>query len=105
MHVDEFNRELLAFLAAATTPFHAVEALVTRLQAAGFTPLPAEQAWPLKAGGRYYLTRNDSSLIAFTVGTECPPEVGVRMVGAHTDSPCLMVKPTPEKRRAGYFQL
>ncbi len=105
MHVDEFNRELLAFLAAATTPFHAVEALVTRLQAAGFTPLQAEQAWPLQAGGRYYSTRNDSSLIAFTVGTECPPEAGVRMVGAHTDSPCLMVKPTPEKRRAGYFQL
>ncbi|HCD54128.1 MAG TPA: M18 family aminopeptidase [Halieaceae bacterium] len=105
MHVDEFNRELLAFLAAATTPFHAVEALGTRLQAAGFAPLQAEQAWPLQAGGRYYLTRNDSSLIAFTVGTECPPEAGVRMVGAHTDSPCLMVKPTPEKRRAGYFQL
>jgi aspartyl aminopeptidase len=105
MDVDQFNRELLAFLAAASTPFHAVSALASRLQTAGFSPLQSDQAWSLEPGGRYYLTRNDSSIVAFTLGSEAAPEHGMRMVGAHTDSPCLMVKPTPEKRRAGYFQL
>ena len=105
MHVDQFNRELLAFLAAASTPFHAVSALVSRLQSAGFRALQSDQSWSLEPGGRYYLTRNDSSIVAFTVGSEAAPEGGMRMVGAHTDSPCLMVKPAPEKRGAGYFQL
>ncbi len=105
MDVDQFNRELLAFLAAASTPFHAVSALASRLQSAGFSPLRSDQAWSLEPGGRYYLTRNDSSIVAFTIGAEAAPERGMRMVGAHTDSPCLMVKPAPEKRRAGYFQL
>jgi aspartyl aminopeptidase len=56
-------------------------------------------------GGRYFVTRNDSSLIAFTIGSDATPSDGMRMVGAHTDSPCLMVKPAPEVVRKGYFQL
>ncbi|MDP4651509.1 MAG: M18 family aminopeptidase [Haliea sp.] len=105
MHVDEFNRELMAFLAVATTPFHAVKALVASLEAAGFSQLSPENNSALQAGARHYLTRNDSSIVAFVVGADAQAHGGVRMVGAHTDSPCLMVKPVPEKRRAGYFLL
>ena len=105
MTPQQFNSDLLAFLTAATTPFHAVAALVGRLEAAGFTRLPAEGEWNLQPGQCCYLTRNDSSLLAFTVGSDSAPETGMRMVGAHTDSPCLMVKPAPEKQRSGYFQL
>ncbi|PLW83170.1 M18 family aminopeptidase [Kineobactrum sediminis] len=105
MRSQEFNRDLLAFLAVATTPFHAVAAMVARLEEAGFIGLPADGDWQLQPGQRYYLTRNGSSLVAFVAGTEGEPAAGMRMVGAHTDSPCLMVKPSPEKQRSGYFQL
>lgn len=105
MRSQSFNQGLLAFLAAATTPFHAVAAMVARLEDGGFSRLPADGGWVLQPGQRYFLTRNDSSLVAFVAGTEGDPASGMRMVGAHTDSPCLMVKPSPEKQRSGYFQL
>jgi aspartyl aminopeptidase len=91
MKQDEFNRQLCSFLTAATTPFHAVAEMVYRLTAAGFVRLTDDSGWAIESGGRYFLTRNDSSLVAFIAGSESPPAEGIRMVGAHTDSPCLMV--------------
>ncbi len=105
MNQQEFNKELCKFIGSATTPFHAVAAMIQRLEAGGFAELDEERVGELDAGGRYYVTRNDSSIIAFVCGRESPPLDGMRMVGAHTDSPCLMVKPTPEKLRNGCFQL
>ena len=61
--------------------------------------------WSLAANSGYYVIRNGSSLVAFRTGTGDPAAQGVRMVGAHTDSPCLKVKPNPVLRRKGYFQL
>ncbi|MCB1733429.1 MAG: M18 family aminopeptidase, partial [Halieaceae bacterium] len=103
MDQQQFNRELCAFLSRATTPFHAVAEMVRQLQEAGFSQLQAGA--DTEPGGRYFVTRNDSSLIAFVCGREAPPVAGMRMVGAHTDSPCLMAKPAPEKLRNGYLQL
>ncbi len=105
MGQPEFNEQLLAFLEAATTPFHAVAAMVERLLNAGFTQLAEDEDWSPVSGGRYFVVRNGSSIIAFVVGKNLPPSAGLRMVGAHTDSPCLMVKPSPEKVRHGYYQL
>ena len=102
---QHFNDALCEFLSQATTPFHAVAEMARQLEHAGFQQLAEDGEWTLAAGGRYYLTRNDSSIIAFGVGKDAGPEQGLRMVGAHTDSPCLMVKPSPEKNRQGYFQL
>jgi aspartyl aminopeptidase len=79
--------------------------MVYRLTAAGFVRLTDDSGWAIESGGRYFLTRNDSSLVAFIAGSESPPAEGIRMVGAHTDSPCLMVKPTPEIQSQGLFQL
>ena len=73
MNQDEFNRQLCAFLAAATTPFHAVAQIAKRLQAAGFIRLADSVEWDIKAGGRYYLTRNDSSLWRLSQGMDSPP--------------------------------
>ena len=105
MELESFNDELLAFLGRATSPFHAVREMTRLLDAAGFSELRDDQDWSVEPGRGYYLTRNDSSLIAFRMGSEQGPDQGVRMVGAHTDSPCLMVKPKPEKSDKGYQQL
>lgn len=99
------NQSLIEFLQASPTPFHATLSLAQRLQAAGFTPLVERDAWHLQPGGRYYVTRNDSSLIAFQLGSRTMVEHGMRLVGAHTDSPCLRVKPHPDLQRQGFWQL
>lgn len=104
MDQQGFNTGLLAFLQASPTPFHAVRNLAEALSAAGFVCLAEDLPWRLLAGGRYYTTRNGSSIIAFVKGRLPESEYGVRLVGAHTDSPRLMVKPHPE-RISGYFQL
>lgn len=90
---NSFNQQLLDFLQTSPSPFHAVKQMAERLDGAGFEYLAESKAWSIKPGGRYYTTRNGSSLIAFTAGDF---NQGIRMVGAHTDSPCLMVKPQPE---------
>lgn len=101
---DKLNQGLIDFLKASPTPFHATATLAGRLEAAGFIALDERDAWQLKAGHGYYVTRNDSSIIAFRLGDNLV-EHGVRLVGAHTDSPCLKVKPQPELLRNGYLQL
>ncbi len=105
MNTEQFNQDLLDFLAASPTPFHAVATMSQRLEKSGFSCLDEANEWQLQVGGRYYVTRNDSSIIAFVYGRENIAESGIRMVGAHTDSPCLRVKPHPELVRQGYFQL
>jgi aspartyl aminopeptidase len=102
---EELNQGLIDFLKASPTPFHATASLAQRLAAAGFQHLDERTTWHTEAGGRYYVTRNDSSIIAFKLGKRSPLEGGLRLVGAHTDSPCLRVKPQPELQRQGFFQL
>lgn len=101
----ELNQGLIDFLKASPTPFHATASLARRLEAAGYRRLDERDAWHTEAGGHYYVTRNDSSLIAIRLGRRSPLESGFRLVGAHTDSPCLRVKPNPEIARNGFLQL
>ena len=100
-----FNQGLLPFLSRSPSPFHAVKNMLELLLAAGFTPLHEGDAWQLQPGRRYVVTRNDSSLIAFVYGRKPLLETGLRLFGAHTDSPCLKLKPCPELNRRGYYQL
>ncbi|HWV16007.1 MAG TPA: M18 family aminopeptidase [Cellvibrio sp.] len=101
----EFNQQLLQFLQSSPTAFHATENIAQILRAAGFEQLQEADAWALTAGRRYFVTRNDSSIIAFVYGKKNLLDSGIRMLGAHTDSPCLKVKPQPELNRKGYLQL
>ncbi len=103
--IDSFNQGLLNFLNASPTPFHAVEYMSSELEDAGFKKLGENEAWELEVGGRYYVTRNGSSIIAFVNGEDDVIDHGIRMVGAHTDSPCLKVKPNPDIYHKGYWQL
>ncbi len=101
----QFNQDLLQFLGASPTPFHAVETMATQLLSADFERLNEADHWVLVPGGRYFVTRNDSSIVAFTMGYGDVAESGFRMTGAHTDSPCLKVKPQPDIVKCGYYQL
>ena len=106
MQKQEFNKQLFDFLAAAPTPFHAVYEMRTRLQEAGYIELEESCQWHVKPGGRYFVVRNESSIIAWNMPlTADLCESGIRMVGAHTDSPCLKVKPNPETVRQGCMRL
>jgi aspartyl aminopeptidase len=102
---EELNQGLIDFLKASPTPFHATASLVQRLEGAGYQRLDEREPWYTEAGGRYYVTRNDSSIVAFKLGRLSPLIGGIRLVGAHTDSPCLRVKPQPELQRQGFWQL
>lgn len=100
-----FSQDLLAFIAASPTPFHAVQNMKQRLQDKGFISLPESERWLMEPGGKYLVTRNDSSIIAFTYGEGNPVKQGIRMLGAHTDSPCLKVKPNADINSQGCWQL
>lgn len=99
------NQQLCRFLQEAPTPFHAVAAMSARLREAGFQHLDETAAWDIAPGGRYFVTRNQSSIIAFQLADSRKSESGWRLVGAHTDSPCLKIKPQPETIKHGYGQL
>jgi aspartyl aminopeptidase len=102
---NQFNSDLMVFLDASPTPFHAVRCMAELLAKSGFTELNESDNWTLKTGDKHFLSRNGSSIIAFTVGSTPLTTAGLRMTGAHTDSPCLMVKPQPEIAVKGYLQL
>lgn len=100
-----FNQGLISFLQSSPSPAHAVVTMVRQLEEAGYQALNEGDEWHLQAGQGYWLTRGGRSLIAFRLGEQGVAETGVRMMGAHTDSPCLKVKPKAEILRQGCLQL
>lgn len=92
----EFAHQLLDFCYASPTAFHAVATTRELLENNKFIQLHENSSWKIKAGGRYYLVRNDSALVAFVAGSAPVAEQGFRIVGAHTDSPGFRIKPAPE---------
>jgi len=85
--------DLLNFIDASPSPWHAVRSVEARLLVQGFNQLLEKDAWQLKTGSSYYVVRGDASIIAFTLGKQSLVETGLRIVGAHTDSPGLRLKP------------
>ncbi len=96
--------ELLTFLREAVTPFHAVQAMSRRLADAGFEAVESFDPDTMVPGSGYFMIRQGSSLIALRAG-QGETEQGLRLVGAHTDSPNLSVKPNPVVGRGGCVQL
>src|SRR5438132_11088268 len=86
-------RDLIAFIDASPSPFHACATAAARLGTAGFIEVDEKQPWPTDVG-RGYVVR-DGSLVAWAVGDD-GPATPVRIIGAHTDSPNLRVKPKPD---------
>ncbi len=105
MGMQAFNQLLFDFIDHSPTPFHAVASVRARLLQAGFIALQEDELWQLQAGHSYFVTRNDSSLIAFHYAHAQCVENGFRFLGAHSDSPCLKVKPNAEIRIKNYLKL
>lgn len=91
---------LIGFIDAAPSPFHACAEVGAMLAAAGFSELAEAAGWPGEPG-RYYVVRG-GSLIAWSTETAAGPTTPFRVVGAHTDSPNLRIKPQPDMKRGGW---
>lgn len=107
MHASaaEFNQGLLQFIDSSPTPFHAVLTMVGALEQAGFAELRESDTWGELPPGKYFVCRNSSSIIAFIKTAQHLADSGFAMVGAHTDSPCLKIKPRPGQVNNGLWQL
>jgi aspartyl aminopeptidase len=105
MPVEPIVQEMLDYLNESWTAFHAVHATKRWLVAAGYVELDEQANWALEPGGRYFFTRNMSTLMAFAVGGAAKPGCGFTVVGAHTDSPCPKLKPVSKLTKGGYLQL
>jgi aspartyl aminopeptidase len=95
MHMSkelDFAKELVDFIYDSPTAYHAADSSARILKANGFTELKEEAAWKLKKGGKYYIVKNNSALIAFTMGGGPVQEEGFRIIGAHTDAPTFRIK-------------
>ncbi|MFE7192814.1 M18 family aminopeptidase [Kitasatospora sp. NPDC057541] len=98
-HTDD----LIAFLGTSPSPYHAVASAAERLEKAGFRQVLETDSWDGVAGGRYVV--RGGALIAWYVPAGAGPETPFRVVGTHTDSPNLRVKPIPDTGSAGWRQV
>ncbi len=115
MNRKKLNQQLCQFLDSSPTPFHACANMLEVFKQAGFKHISEMADWSELAVGNYVITRNDSSLIAMRAANssgkasvklaQLLAEKGLRMTGAHTDSPCLKLKPQPDKGQFQYQQL
>lgn len=87
--------------------YHAVANAVKSFEKAGFQQIHERDSWSasVRPGGKYYVTRNGSSIAAFAVGSKWRAGNPVSIVGAHTDSCCLRLKPVSKKSNVGYDQI
>ncbi len=98
-----YAKEILNLIDKSPTAYHVIANAKDILDAAGYTGLKENEVWKLEAGGKYYVTRNDSSLIAFAVPK--PDYKGFRIIASHSDSPCPKLKEDLESRKDGYVRL
>jgi len=97
----------MSYFDTSPDPFHAVQTSSEMLNEAGFMELKEEEPYAdiVKPGGKYYFTKNKSTLVAFTVGEKFQAGNGFKIIGGHTDSPNLKVKPRSKRSSAGSIQL
>jgi aspartyl aminopeptidase len=97
--------DCIDFINNGPSPFHVVDNSRKKLLAKGFTEIHEIDNWKLEAGGRYFFTRNNTTLIAFVVGKAFNPnDTGFKIIGAHTDSPCLRLAPFSKLTAHGFNQ-
>ncbi|MGR9046982.1 MAG: M18 family aminopeptidase [Gammaproteobacteria bacterium] len=105
MNSRQHVQQLLDFIDASPSPWHVVRTLEQLLAAFAFDKLEETAPWTLEPGGRYYVVRDDSSIILFVMGRQPLTETGFKIIGAHTDSPGLRIKPNAASLVDGYVRL
>ncbi|KAJ4712541.1 Aspartyl aminopeptidase [Melia azedarach] len=103
--VSSVVSDFLHFLNASPTAFHAVDEAKNRLLKVGYEQISERDEWNLEAGKRYFFTRNHSTIVAFAIGKKYVAGNGFHIVGAHTDSPCLKLKPVSKVTKGGYLEV
>jgi aspartyl aminopeptidase len=97
------TQELLNFINKSKTAFQSAYEIKSILDNQGYAEIKEEDKWDLQKGGKYYITKNDSAVIAFEIGTGDIEKDGFRLIGAHTDSPGFRIKPNPEMLAEGNY--
>ena len=92
---QKFSDDLLQYLNDSPTAYHAVENAAEILKKNNFYELKETMEWSLQKGGKYFVAKNQSGIIAFTLGDGDLASEGFRIIGAHTDSPNFKIKPGP----------
>ena len=105
MDLNLYNRNFLEFLHRSPTPFHAVRNSIEILEKNEFKRLKEDAIWDLSDHGGYYIVRENGALIAFILGSSELKTDGFRIIGAHTDSPCLQIKPKAGVKTGDLMQL
>jgi aspartyl aminopeptidase len=105
MQEKRFNQDFFQFLQGSSTPFHAVSFMAGKLRDSGFLQLSETATCTLEPGGSYFITRDDGAIAAFTLAASDNHDHNFRMVGAHTDSPSLQLKPLTGKVTHSFYQL
>lgn len=96
MEVKSFAREVIEFIDESPSTYHVVKNCSDILDENGFERIMPREKWKIKKGGKYFLKKSSSTIIAFTVGEDFDVKNGFKIFGAHTDSPCFRIKPNPE---------
>src|SRR6056297_3857736 len=99
----ENTKSLIEYLKNGASPFHVVDETVEILEKNNFEKLDIKSKWNIKENKKYYVIKNDSAVIAFTTGNKQNLDSGFKIVGAHTDSPSLKIKPQPEFKDEDYY--
>ncbi|HIG79386.1 MAG TPA: M18 family aminopeptidase [Cycloclasticus sp.] len=102
---QQHAQALLDYIDDSPSPWHAVHTSEKALSENGFSELIEGDVWSLQRNGHYYVKRDDSSIIAFTVAANDLAQDGFRLIGAHTDSPGLRIKPKPDNKQHGVNRL
>ena len=97
----ESSRKLLDFIEKSPSCYHVIKNIQQSLTAEGFTELREEQSWKIKAGGKYFVTRNGSSIIAFYVPSS--DFTNFQIIASHSDSPSFKIKENPEIFVDGHY--
>ncbi|KAF8192487.1 aspartyl aminopeptidase [Pholiota molesta] len=103
----EAATRFLKFVNASPTPFHAVHNAAVRLENAGFQKIKEIDNWEktIKPGGKYYFTRNQAALVAFTLPQKWKEGSGLSIVATHVDSPNLKIRPISKRTKSAYLQV
>lgn len=96
MENREFAKNLIDFIYESPTAFHAVDTSKKLLNNNGFRELESNKKWSLEVGGKYYVTKNSSAIVAFVVNSKDIDSEGFRIIGSHSDSPTFRIKPKAE---------